>query len=216
MGLSQAQLRTELREHLGVDDTELDNTNADLLLNRSWWEVADAVDFREKETSESENTVEGTNTIALSSLTNAESIQRVVIEDYHSLQHIPLEPIDLDDYEREYVDQTYARGQPTRYFRRGSNIILYPTPDRVYEVTIYYLKTLADIAASGFDVPQTWHDPILYGAVWRGFARFGDWNRKQAARATQLEMLSAKTPVKVKEKEDLRYAGVAVMRPRYP
>lgn len=218
MGLSQAQLRTELREHLGVDSTELDNDNCDLLLNRSWWEVADFVDFREKETNETENTVAGTNTIALSALTNAESIQSVVIEDYHSAQHIPLTPMDLDEYEQNYADQTYTRAQPTRYLRRGSNIILYPTPDRVYEVKIYYLKTLADLASSGFDVPQTWHDPILYGAIWRGFARAGDWNRKQAARATQLEMLQGKTPVKVKEKvnTDLKYAGVAAIRPRYP
>lgn len=214
MGLSLAQLRTEVREHLGVDSVELIDADVDLLLNRSWWKVADDFDFREKETSRSYNTVAGTSTIA--SATDTEGLQGVSIEDTNSKQHTSLSPMTIGVYETEYADISSTRAKPTHYVRRGSNIILFPTPDAAYEITEYYLKTLADIASTGPTIPQSWHEIIMYGAVYRGFARIGDYNRSRAARTMQVELMSTQETVDTTEKVDRPTAGLQMIRPRYP
>ena len=214
MNLSLQVLRDELREHLGVDSTELDDTAADRLLNRSWWQVADDFDFKEKETSRTYNTVIGT--LSYAAAADVNGIQNVSIEDVDSKQHELLSPMTLLVYESGFVDNTNARGKPTNYIPRGSNIILYPTPDKVYEITEYYWKTLADLVSTGPTIPQAWHEIILMGTVQRGFIRLGDYNRANGARSLKVELLNTKESRETKEKADRPYAGLVVLRPRYP
>lgn len=211
MTLSLSTLRSELREHLGVDDSELIDAEADLLLNRSWWEIADKFNFREKESSVTVATVADTREVPLP--VDAEALQFAAIEHPVNGQRFPLYPMDFEDYERSYSVE--VRSRPTHYVRRGSEIILYPTPGQAYSVTYHYWTTLADIASGGVTVPQAWHEIILYGAVWRGFARAGDWNRRTAAKATQVELVETMETVPTKEKENRQLSGVQVIRPGY-
>ena len=51
MGMDLETLRDELREHVGVDSDDLPDPDADLLLNRSFWELMNKFRFRETECS---------------------------------------------------------------------------------------------------------------------------------------------------------------------
>ena len=213
MSLTLQQLRDDLRDQLGVDDIELPDPKADLLLNKSWWQIADDYDFREKETTRTYNTVAGTSAYAVASDTNA--LEQVSIEDDSGSQHSLLKPMTLLTYESDYVDTVNSRGKPEYYIRRGSSVILWPTPDAVYEITEYYWKTLIDIETGGVTIPRAWHEAILYGAAYRGFAQFGDFNRSRAAKMMQNELLETKETTRTKEHADLPMASVRIIRPRY-
>lgn len=214
MGLTLQQMRDKVRKPLGVDEDDLPNTDVDLLLNTSWWEVADIFEFREKETKRSYNTVIGTNSYPVA--TDIEGLQQVVITDPTSNQHTTLDPMSLLVYESDFVDDTNAQGKPRNYVRRGSEVILYPTPDKVYPIIEYYWKTLTDLASGGPAIPQAWHEIIVYGAVYRGFADFGDYNRSRAAKQMQMELISVKDTPEAQEKFDRPYASLRALRPRYP
>lgn len=216
MGLSLAQLRSELRDHLGVDSTELIDADADLLLNRSWWKVADNYKFKEKEATSSFNTVAGTESYALGTVAaTAESIQNLSIKDVNSLDYDALTQIDETRFVGMRTANTSVRGKPEYYIHRGTNILLFPIPDAVYSIKIDYLATLADVSTA-LAVPQAWHEAVLYGAIWRGFAKFGDYNRSALAKATQYELLNTQEPVAERElKADNQFAGVQVLRRSY-
>lgn len=214
MGLSLQQLRDGVRKPLGVDSDDLPDSDVDLLLNQSWWQIADDLDFREKETSRTYSTVYGT--ADYPSSVDMEGIQLVSIEDRYSSSHSVLTPMTELLYESSFVDTTAAYGVPTHYVRRASGITLWPTPNNVYEIKELYYKTLADIAANGPPIPQSWHEIIKYGAIYRGFADFGDYNRSRAARTMQLELMAGKETPETQEKQDRPYARVQIIRPRYP
>ncbi len=215
MPLTLQQLRDDVRDHVGVDESEYPDAKCDLDLNKSWWDVADSFDFKEKETVRTYNTVDGTNTYSIET-DGVNGIQQVVITDPNSSQHTPLTHMSLIMYESDFVDTDAAKSKPTHYITRGYNVILWPTPDAVYEITEYYWKTLADIAAGGVEIPQSWHEIIMYGAVSRAFARFGDYNRNRAARGVQVELMSTKETTNTREKADMQNAGLVSYRPRYP
>ncbi len=212
MGLSLVQLRAELRDHLGVDSLELIDADADLLLNRSWWKVADNYKFKEKENSVVIPTVAGTDTYAL---TGVESIQNVNIKDVNSLDYDPLTYGDETRFSSMQSDNTSLRTKPEYYTHRGSNIVFYPVPDAVYSIRVHYFGTLADVSTA-LTIPQAWHEAVLFGAIWRGFAKFGDYNRSNMAKATQFELLNTQEPVAERElKADNQFAGVQVLRRDY-
>jgi heme oxygenase len=199
---------------LGADSTDLPDADADLLLNTSWWDIADAFDFKEKEGTRTWNTVIGTLTYATAADENG--IQQISIEDPDSKAHALLKPMTLLTYESGFVDRIDQRATPEYYIRRDEQILLYPTPDKVYEITEYYWKTLADIAGGGLLIPQAWHEIITYGAAFRGFAELGDFNRSNAARKMQVDLMQTKETITTREKVDRPYAQVQMLRPRYP
>ena len=218
MGLTLAQQRAKLRRALGLDtNDELGtDTEIDLLLNTAWWEIADAFDFREKETSRTYNTVAGT--IAYSAAADLLGLQNISIEDPDSGQHTPLTEITIYDYETNYVDQISTRGKPTHYVRKGSQVLLYPTPDAIYEIKEDYWKTLADIAVGGVTIPQAWHAMIWMNAAFYGYMEAGDLNRAVGYRKlVGLPSVSdTKETTETKEKENRPYAALQMLRPKYP
>jgi hypothetical protein len=218
MGLTLANLRSSTRKALGVEstDTGWGDTEIDLLLNTSWWELQDVFSFREAEIDRTFNTVAGTASYATA--TGHNNTQVLSIEDDDSSQHTLLNPISEIEYESVFVDTTAARGKPTRYMRRGSSIILWPTPDDVYEIKEYYIKTLDDIASGGPTIPQAWHELIWLGAAFRGFLELGDVNKAYAYRRLQglPSVTETKQETKAKEKQDVQFAAVQLLRPRYP
>ncbi len=218
MGLSLAQLRTELRDHLGVDTTELDDTAAELLLNRSWWKVADNYKFKQKEATASFNTVAGQEAYLIDTIdgsVGAESIQNLNIKDVNSLDYDPLTQGDETRFSAMRTLNTSVRGRPEHYIHRGTDILLYPIPDAVYSIKMNYLSVLNDLSTA-LTIPQAWHEAILYGAIWRGFAKFGDYNRSAMAKATQFELLNTQEPIAERElKADNQFASVQVLRRSY-
>lgn len=216
MALTLQNLRDSLRKALGVDSTELDNTGADLLLNTSFWEIADVFKFREKEVSTEFDTV--ASTIAYDVEDDLLGLQEISIEDPDSGQHTPLREIMLNDYETNYVNQTSSESKPTHYIRRSNEILLYPTPDDIYTIKVYYWKTLDDIASGGPDIPRSWHPMIWMNAAHYGFAESGDLNKAVGYRrlAGLPSLADTKEETQTKEKENRPFAAVSIPRRPYP
>lgn len=216
MGLTLQNLRDKLRRATGEDTTELDNIEADLLLNTSAWEIFDVFHFREAETSRTFVTVAGTSSYAVAADHNA--TENLSIRDPDSSQHTRLLPMSEAEYEDNFVNTTSARGKPTKYFRRGGNIILWPTPDEVYTIIDRYYMTLADLVSGGPLIPQSWDELIFMGAAFRRFTELGDLNRAYGYRKLQglPSLVETKEETKSKERHDTQMAAVKMMRPKYP
>lgn len=213
MSFTLQQFRDELRDHCGVDSQEWDNPVTDSLLNRAFWEVQDIYDFREEESVVDIPLVAGTSEYSIS--VNQDSIQSIRILDNNSNDWSPIKYQDYDEFTSELSNREDSRGKPEHYVRRGNNIILKNTPEIAYTIRVYYRKSLGDILSNGTGLPQAWDEVVLYGAIWRGYAKLGDWNRKQQAKAAQAELVQPKKSTEVKELEDTRMAGVSVPRRPY-
>lgn len=200
MGLSSSQLITDLREHIGIDSTDLPDADALVLLNRSWWEVCDKFKFREKETQTTLTTVASTRDVSVPTDCFATRIAVVIGED---LSDIQLEQIDEQTYEGLYNSDPEYEDIPTKYFRYGSVIRLYPTPDQAYSLVVYYWKTLTDLSvANDPSIPQSWHEIVLFGAIWRQFAKLSDFEKKVSFQADQQRLIESAVPVETTEKYD--------------
>lgn len=216
MSLTLALLRDDLRTHLGMDEDDLPDSDADRLLNRSWWSLSSQLRYRERESVLLLGLLAGVKEYTISSIIDV--IQRVVIQpgDQDPDAWDPL--IKIDDWNMFEIqnDSATAEALPTRYSTRGQSIVFDPTPDAAYTVRIKYLKTLADIESSGPDAPQEWHEVILWGAISRGFFARGDWNRGVQAQNQQAIFLQALDTQEDKNQEDRVYSGLKVIRRRYP
>lgn len=215
MNLSLETLENELLAHLGLDASDFTNglSDVDLLLNRSWWDISDKFKFREKEASTTFVTVAGTRQYICADIVSPsafDSLRLLSIEDLVTFQHDPLLNMTLKVYEGLYINNTTEQAKPTNYIRDGGNIILYPTPDKVYTLTLYYRSTLSDLAVSGAPIPESWHEIILYGALWRGFARLGDYNRLNGAKKQWASLIESSSPIEAKEASNNPMAGLEV------
>jgi hypothetical protein len=211
MNISVAQMRTELRTHLGLDSTELPDPDADLLIDRSAAELMSKFHFVATQDEQTITTVAGTSTYSVPASTD--SIEGLYIEDLISFQHSPVDRTTFDFYQQNFQNTSDAEGKPTLYFRRGDNIILYPTPDDVYTLTLYRRKVLGDFSSGGtFFGTQEWYEVVLYGAITRGFHKLGDYQRAQASATFQASLVSSITPTEAKEEYDSHRAGVDFIR----
>lgn len=219
MGLSLAQIRAEVLVELGVDATDLDSSgsaNLDLLINQSYWDVMDKFSFREKESNTTFATVAGTRDYNLTSKISTaasvtfEALRSVFVKNDDSLEHERLIEESIAAYEEEYSEDIDARDYPTHYVRDGGIIRLRPTPDDAYTLTVYFLKTLTDVASAGPDVPQSWHEIVKDGAVWRGHKRFRDFNSAQQVKLLQESAIRNALTQPAKEDAFKKFAGVSV------
>lgn len=211
MGLNVAQMIAKVRKDTGIDVSDLSDAEVLLNLNLSWWEVAAKFEFKEKEVNTTFNTVNGTT--LYNAPTPFEAVQYVTIEDTDSKQRTPLVFMDEVEYNQVFQNSSEARGVPTRYFRRGTQIGLWPTPDGVYTIYEDYLTTLADLAVIAPPVPQEWHEPILFGGIYRCFLDVGDRVNGVYFRKEQFSMINTTPETKAKEeKTDMKWAGLSVPR----
>lgn len=217
MGLSTNQLISELRVYTGVDTNELSDTDALTILNISWWEVMDKFKFREKEscvvmqavTYPTGSTVAGNRDYVLPG--DLEATRILAILDPNTQDHNELERMSEKEYEQVYSEDTSLYAMPTHYVRYSNFVRLYPTPDQDYTITLYYWTRLQDLAAnSDLTIPQSWHEIILFGGVWRVYARIGDLQRKASFQFDQQRLIETSIPVEVKEQYDTSRAGVSV------
>lgn len=211
MTIVLSDLRTELREHLGgLDSSDLDNDACDLLLNRAFWEIMNKIPFRETEQSATFTTTAGTAFYSTPSL--FEAIRKLSIKDLDYESWEPLDRITIDTHEEELNTDSDARGKPTGYVREDGGYRLQPIPDDAYDMRIKYWVTLADLSDSNTtpSLPTVWHEIILFGAVFRGFRRFGDHIRAREFRNDQIGMINTTVPVESKEEIDSPRAGVSI------
>ena len=212
MSLSLALLRSDLRDHLGVDVDDMPDADADRLLNRAWWPLAAQLRFNEKDAEYSFTTVAGTQDYAFPS--DSDAVERVVIYDTNSEEWVPLSKV--DDWNMFAKQDNDEDALPAFYSRRGNEFILFPVPDDEYDVRVKYQQTLVDLQSSGPNVPQEWHEAILWGAVSRGFFILGDWARGKEAQNQQVIHIASLDTQEERETIDRTMIGLKVLKRRYP
>lgn len=208
--------RDELREHLGVDEDDLDNDACDLLVNRSYAWLLNAFKFRTKELSVKFNLVAGERNYDLPD--DFESLRNISIEDLLSGAHTPLDRMTADYYESVYVESEDEWGKPTQYLRERNCIKLWKTPDDAYPVVLKYDRLLPDLDNEDNttpNLPKNWEEFILMGAVYRGHQRFGDLIRSEAIKKSLYTDVQAAQPVEKKEELDTHRAALQAMLPEY-
>lgn len=213
MGLSVDQIDTELKELLGIDDDDYDQTTRLLWINRSFWEITSKFDFREKEGTYNLSTIEGTNEYTVP--VDLEGVQSVAIVQSDGVSLTNLTRITKEQYLNTYTSDYNLRTFPEHYYREADKIIISPVPDDIYSVVIKYLKTLPDLIAGGTVIlPQEWHELILFGAAYRGFLVLNDKVSAEFYRNQQSNLTASTIPTEAKEEKDSRFAAVDVVSRR--
>lgn len=198
----------------GVDVDDAAETLIDDCLNRSWWEIMNKFKFREKDIAASFTLVASQ---AIYDCPDPfEAMRSIAIVDDDNKHHY-IERVTSKWYEEHLDTDTDSDGFPTNYFREGSTITLWPTPDAAYNAVLRYTTTLADLSTSNSlpEIPQEWHEIILYGGVWRLLLELGDFNRTNEIKKHQVSLIETCIPVEAKEASDARYANLEFVGSRY-
>jgi hypothetical protein len=212
MTISVDNMILELRAHTGTDDQDLSDADVTLLLNRSYWDLIDQFKFREKEVICTIQTIIGENFYKVPQ--PFEAIQLLAIEDPVTFKHDPLSRMTEYDYEQIFVNDpsTNEFNKPTQYMRKEDGIILWRTPDQIYNVTIYYWTTLADlVSGSQSAIPQVWDEIIVWGGIARAYKRLGDFARGESAQTEQDRLIQKRVLVAAKEEVDTHKGGLDVI-----
>jgi hypothetical protein len=215
--LSLLQMRGLVREGLGgLDEQDLRDPDLDMLLNMSYWEIESRFPFEEKNARVEWVTVVGTeeysiDAIMLPDALMLEAIQSIaVIKDEQSYK---LQRMTQAYYDEKYTENTDARGIPRYYLRRDDSIVLYPIPDEVYTMRLYFLKTLAAILVGSVEIlnfPREWDELVVEGAVTRGHYYRQDYQLARESENFRVAKLRTASTTHSKEEEDSRYAGLVV------
>ncbi len=210
MSIATTVLITELRVNLGnLDIDELSDTDALLLLNRSFWETQNKFKFKEIQAQNTLATVASTATIALPA--DYVNVEIIGVLNADTKKYEKLTRMSLLEYENWKQTDTNLYARPTHYMMRGNNIVLYPTPDKVYSIDMYNKARLQDLSAIGnLTIPQEWHEIILMGATYRGYIRNGDFERSRSCKSEYLSLIESTVPVETKEQIDSDKAHVEV------
>lgn len=219
MGLTLANIRTGVLDELGIDATDLDAAGSDkldLLINRSWWEVMDKFDFKERESNTEVPLVVGTYQYNLTTVINAaaaivfDALREIFIVDNNDKEHL-LEEVSRDVFLAGLNIDTTARTLPEMYMREGGDIWISPIPDDTYTLRIFHLTVLPNVPVGGPIVPQSWHEIIQSGAVWRGHQHFRDYNSAGEVRKIQTGLILSEQIVTGKEDKEAKHRGVEVI-----
>lgn len=213
MGMTLQNLRDSLRCALGIDANDSGGTDAamDALLNRSLWSIVDNFPFKEKDAVTSYST---TQSIAFVTCpTDNDAIIDVSVLNPNDGKYYPLTRMSKVEYDRCTDTNTSAQNIPSNYIHMDGALYLNPIPDLVYTIQVRYLKQISDLTGVNTppSVPRTWHEIILFGAIWRGFINYGDYDRSDRAQSKQSSLIASAVPTEAKEEFDSHYAGVEVI-----
>jgi len=219
MTFDLAVMRSELRGHCGYEDeTDLPDVDCDLFLNRSLWEVVFDLPLREKEKTQTFQTVVGEPNYEVP--IDFESLRVISVLEPTSGKHNKLERDSAASYERNYSENQNDQAIPEFYLREHDCIKLRPVPDDVYTITLKSLINIEDLVHDN-DVPNTHrvvYEVILYGAVYRVFLKNNDFISSSHFKAYQTDQIAKLTRrnVESKEETDTSLAGVEAVIPNYP
>lgn len=212
-GLDLTALRSMVRTALGTEVNETTDATVDQWLNRSWWDILNRMPFKENETFVPFTTLVGQRLYALPVSFEAVRSMGIEADGLNLNQHQSLNPWTEREYENAYNSNEFLQSMPCYYVREGNCIKLFPTPDKVYTITLYYWINLADLSDPALApiVPRSWHEVIGYGAIWRGWTDLNDWTRGQVIREFTEGLINGLVPVESKEQMNWQRARTPVL-----
>lgn len=168
--LTLLQIRTEIDSIMGNRDS-IDDPRIDLWTNLAYTDIASGVDFTELDGVLVIPTI-----VATSNYTGPVNplIVQMVRDDTNEnlLTWVP---------ESEYfrLDRSVAQGEPQRWTRRATEILLWPDPDAIYSLSALFKITVTALAGDGAVTvlpPYIDNGLILLGAAY-GFLAVGEDQR---------------------------------------
>lgn len=133
-----------------------------------------------------EGFVPSTNTVAGSNVLSLPSDLGKIISIRETTTMVKLDFVSRRAFERDVADPT-TPGKPTEYTLIGLETIqLYPVPDAIYSMSLYYAKELVDLtdAAPALGIPSRLHYAVALSAV-----RYGLMAESEEERAHEAESL---------------------------
>lgn len=153
-------------EALELADLELSTfvteANVNRRINRSiealWEKIADGSPFSVQAVDDTLVTVAGTSTVALPS----DFYQLIGVDVKTGSEWEPAAPLDFarrNDFDR----QAWSRYQRVRYLEEGTALRLFPTPDSVYSVRVWYVPTAPELSTGTdlLNIPQGWDEWVV-------------------------------------------------------
>lgn len=174
-------MKTALKRYAGVDATDplVDWVNAAL------HEFEEAYDWPFMETVANQPTVAADAQLTLPSDFFKLAKAKVVIAAGASVARSALTYVPRLRFEDESTYDPFTTGEPTHYTLIGMDqMLVWPIPDGVYTVRVFYQKSLVDLAADA-DVPglpSRYHYTIVEGAAVRALQAESEEDRAETAR----------------------------------
>lgn len=221
MGLTLTELEDEVYDNTGTEETDpdLERPIVRQYLNRSYWEVDNKLNFRQQD---------NIYTFVMTPSVNSYPITNYV-NDFAAIRHVTiLDPVNDPSYWQEVIQTDYSnlldeedtqnpsQAVPTRYARYGNNIVFNVLPASAYQVKVLYKKKLGNIASGGPDIPEEWHEAILYGAIGRVWMRLSYTTRANQAFAYQTQLISTMLEAQSREDRDYSRSAGQIIRRKYP
>lgn len=218
-GFTLQEMRNLCRKGLGnLTPADLSNEDVDRYLNMSFWDVEARFPFKSKECITEFPTVVGENGYLVPNegdVFDLESIQALTVIDTDNISH-PLQRWEVWKWNEEYshAQGTDAYALPEYYVRVDETIWLHPTPDKIYTLRLYLLKSLKTLLSGTVDepdLPRNWHEIVVEGAIVRGQFYRREYDQAQQAANFPLAKTRAAVMVKAKEEIDSHYSGLEVL-----
>lgn len=220
LGLTLQEMRDLVREGMGnLTPADIPNDKVDRFLEMSFWELEAKYPFKEKECRYDFPLVVGTNEYLIANFDNldlidVEALQSVSVLDLDNINH-PLARMTQSWWDTVY---SHAKGSdffglPRYYVRMDETLQLHPTPDKIYTLRIYMLKTLLTVieTPNNPDLPRSWHELVIEGAITRGLYYKQDYTASRESANMQLAKIRTSVPVEATEERDSHYAGLEVL-----
>lgn len=112
----------------------------------------------------------------------------VLDEDYENYEGRLLEQVSVDGYRKLVTDE----GMVSRYFRQGSLLGVWPTPDQMNNLALeFYMRPQPLVEDTDCSIlPREWDEAILLGARYRGFDSLMEWENASVAENRYLQFIA--------------------------
>lgn len=183
-----AEMYGEVQSYL--PESGIDATTAKKYVNRAYLQMAMSFQFYGVETKTTFNTAAADNDYDIGTVAVG---AKDIVAIYNNTQDYPLVQRDIVWWEATLEDPTTVTGEPTDWVRYGDDILLYPTPDAIYEMNIRYKTNPAEMTTDGESpvFPEEWHEAIVLSAMSKAAFFYGFDNKGINMKNEALALISA-------------------------
>lgn len=168
-------------------------------LTKTWLNDAQRIAAIEAEIGKLEESVSYTTANADNSLELPSDFSRVI--DLHDTEEDQrLTEIELSELD----DLPDATGRPRLYATEKNEVLLYPTPDGTYKLSLRYWRLPKDMVADADEpeLPKQHHHRLICYAMWKAYLRENDYQAAQVWKAEwDAEMLKMRGEVQAETSE---------------